>query len=122
MDYLPFFRSIIEQDSEAIVICDLNHTIIYMNPAAKERYKKHGNLIGKTIFDCHGERSREMIKRAVDWFSADKSHNRIFTFHKDSENMDVYMVALRDENAELIGYYEKHEHRDPETQERYNFA
>ncbi len=122
MNYLPFFRSIIEQDSEAIVICDLNHTIIYMNSAAKERYKKHGNLIGKNIFDCHGERSREMIKRAVDWFSADKSHNRIFTFHKDSENMDVYMVALRDENTELIGYYEKHEHRDPETQERYNFA
>ena len=30
------------------------------------------------------------------------------------------MVALRDENGELIGYYEKHEYRTPETMKLYD--
>lgn len=48
------FKSILEQDSAPIVVCDLNHII-------------------------------------------------------------VYMVALRDDNGALIGYYEKHEYRNRET-------
>ena len=31
------------------------------------------------------------------------------------------MVALRDEDGTLIGYYEKHEYRDVETRARYDF-
>ncbi len=31
------------------------------------------------------------------------------------------MVALRDEDGTLIGYYEKHEYRDVETCMRYDF-
>ena len=30
--------------------------------------------------------------------------------------------ALRDEDGTLIGYYEKHEYRDPETLPRYDFT
>ena len=30
--------------------------------------------------------------------------------------------ALRDEDGTLIGYYEKHEYRDPETMPRYDFT
>ena len=37
------------------------------------------------------------------------------------ENKDVYMVALRDEDGKLIGYYEKHEYRNRETAKRYEF-
>ena len=32
----------------------------------------------------------------------------------DEENKDVYMVALRDDDGTLIGYYEKHEYRNRE--------
>ena len=35
--------------------------------------------------------------------------------------MDGYMVALRDEQGGLIGYYEKHEYRNPETEAFYKF-
>ena len=31
------------------------------------------------------------------------------------------MVALRDGNGRLIGYYEKHEYRNVETREKYKF-
>lgn len=123
MELYQYFKSIIDEDRCAVVICDLKHTIIYMNPAACERYTRYGGeaLTGKSLLKCHNPKSNEMISKVVEWFKADKSHNRIFTYYNDKENKDVYMVALRDENAELIGYYEKHEYRNRETEKLYEF-
>lgn len=119
--YGSFYRSIIDQDQSAVVICNLKHEIIYMNPAAVEGYAKSGGdkLIGKSIFDCHNEESAERIKQVVEWFVADKSHNMVYTFHNEKQNKDVYMVALR-EKDKLIGYYEKHEYRDKENMKMYD--
>lgn len=116
-----FFKSIIDTDIMPVVICDLTHTIIYMNPAAAENYSKRGgySLVGKSLLDCHNEESNSKIKAVVKWFSIDKSNNRIFTFHNPKQNKDVYMIALRDEKGELIGYYEKHESRIAETASAY---
>ncbi len=124
MDLTKYFKSIVEQDRCAVVICNLEHDIIYMNPAAIERYKKSGGkaLIGKSILVCHSPQSGELIQKAVLWFAESKEHNLIYTFHNEKENKDVYMVALRDEDGTLIGYYEKHEYRNAETMERYNFG
>ena len=36
----PYFKSIIDMDQCAVVVCNLVHEIIYMNPAAAERYAK----------------------------------------------------------------------------------
>lgn len=118
-----FFLSIIEQDRCAVVICNLEHEIIYMNPAAAERYAKHGGklLVGKSLLDCHGAQSGEQIKKVVAWFQESREHNIIYTFHNEKENRDVYMVALRDEDGTLIGYYEKHEYRNRETEPFYNY-
>lgn len=117
-----FFKSIIDTDIMPVVICDLKHTIIYMNPAAAENYSKRGgySLIGKSLFDCHNEESNNMIKRITEWFKKDKSNNRVFTFHNPKQNKDVYMIALRDAKGELIGYYEKHESRIAETDTAYD--
>lgn len=121
MELSQFFKSIIDQDRAAVVICDLQHTIIYMNPAAKAQYNKHGDLTGSSLLDCHNEKSNEMIKKVVAWFGESKEHNLIYTFHNEKQNKDVYMVALRNESGELIGYYEKHEYRNRETMNFYNF-
>lgn len=114
-----YFRSVVEQDRCAVVICDTSHTIIYMNPAARERYKTRGELVGKSIFQCHNERSNEIIRKVFGGFEKSRENDRVFTFHSDKENKDVYMIALRDENGALIGYYEKHEYRGPETSAPY---
>lgn len=53
-----------------------------------------------------------MIGKILDWFKADKVNNRVHTFFNEKQNKDVYMIALRDEQGELIGYYEKHEYRN----------
>lgn len=121
MELNSYFKSVIDQDRAAVVICNLQHVIIYMNNAARERYKKYGDIVGKSLLDCHNPRSCELIQRVLEWFAADSSHNIIFTYHNERENKDVYTVALRDENGGLIGYYEKHEFRNPEEAEPNNF-
>lgn len=115
-DIYLYFKSIVEQDRCAVVICDINDIIIYMNPAAKERYKKHGDLIGKSIMDCHNEHSCQKIREVVEWFKQSAENNIMFTYHNPKENKDVYMVALRDDDKKLIGYYEKHEYRTSENE------
>ena len=116
------YKSVLEMDRAAIVICDLDHIIIYMNPAAIIRYDKWGGkaLLGNNLLDCHNEKSEEMIRRVLDWFKASKDNNIVYTSYNGKENKDVYMVALRNDLGELIGYYEKHEYRDRETMEMYN--
>lgn len=123
MELYQYFKSIIDEDRSAVVICDLEHTIVYMNPVACNRYAKYGGakLMGKSLLDCHDSKSNEKILKVIDWFKADNSHNRIFTYYNEKENKDVYMVALRDEHSRLIGYYEKHEYRNRETEELYKF-
>ena len=118
------FKSVLEADRAAVVLCNLEHEIIYMNPVAMERYGKWGGkaLLGKSLLDCHNERSRELIGKVVDWFKVSKDHNIVYTFYNQKENKDVYMVALRNDAGELIGYYEKHEYRDKETMKMYDLT
>lgn len=118
-----YFKSIIDNDKNAVVICDQNHRIIYMNPAAVKRYEKRGgaSLIGKNLLNCHNSRSINLIEKTLMWFRENKENNIVYTSYNEKENKDVYMVALRDESGKLIGYYEKHEIRNRETQQPYNF-
>lgn len=119
-----YMKSVIDMDRASVVICDLHHTIIYMNPAAIKRYEKRGGkaLIGKSLLECHNHNSNEIIKKVLSWFLEDVGHNMIYTYHNEKENKDVYMVALRDAEHTLIGYYEKHEYRDRETAPLYDFS
>lgn len=124
MELADFFQSIIEQDRCAVVICNVQHEIIYMNPAAVARYAGRGGakLVGNSILDCHNEKTGEIIRKVAAWFAESAEHNILYTYHNEKENKDVYMVALRDGDGTLIGYYEKHEYRNPETAEAYHFT
>ena len=66
-DLNAYFKSIIDQDREAVVICDLDHTILYMNPAAVVDYGKYGGaaLLGKSLLACHNPHSVEAIRKVV---------------------------------------------------------
>ena len=121
MELTQYFKSIIDEDPCAVVICNLDHEIIYMNPAAVLNYEKYGGkeLLGRNLLDCHNAKSCEGIKKVVAWFASDETHNLVYTSHDEKRNKDVYMVALRDD-GKLIGYYEKHEYRDRETMRPYD--
>ena len=60
MELNAYFKSLVDQDRAAVVICDLEHTIIYMNPAAIASYAKHGGaaLLGKSVLTCHNPPAR----------------------------------------------------------------
>lgn len=123
MELSTYFKSIIDQDLCAVVICNPDHEIIYMNPAAVSRYAARGgaDLLGKSLLLCHGPKSQSRIEEVVSWFAESREHNRVYTSYNPKENKDVYMVALRDQEGNLIGYYEKHEYRNRETGDFYNF-
>ncbi len=117
-------QSVLDRDNTPIVLCDLDHIIRYMNPKAIRHYANYGGeaLIGHSLLDCHNAKSVEMICKIVDWFSKSKENNRIYTFRNAKENKDVYMIALRNQAGDLIGYYEKHEYRNIETAALYDFS
>ncbi|MCC8138168.1 MAG: PAS domain-containing protein [Clostridiales bacterium] len=109
------WKAVIDADDAPIVICNMEHTIVYMNPSAIQRYQKSGGekLVGRSIFDCHNARSREIILSVVEKFRRDPVLHKVHTYSKnwDGEDSDVYMVALKNDSGDLIGYYEKHESR-----------
>ena len=119
-----FYKSVLEQDEAAVVLCNLNHIIVYMNPAAARRYAKSGgyDLVGKSLMGCHNAKSNEMIEKVVAWFKESPEHNKVYTFFNEKENKDVYMIALRDADSKLIGYYEKHVYRNRENGKQYDFS
>ncbi len=117
-----FFKSVIDADDAPVVICDLEHMIVYMNPTAVKRYEKRGGaaLVGRSIKGCHNEDSNAKIEQVIAWFKKDKGNNKVYTFHNEKENKDVYMIALRNDEGELIGYYEKHAYRTRESMAMYD--
>ena len=106
-------KSVLDQDTAPVVVCDIDDIIVYMNPSAITRY--HKDLTGNSIKDCHPPKANEMIDKVVAWFHENKDNKIMYTYRNDDENKDVYMVALRDDDGTLIGYYEKHEYRSKET-------
>ena len=112
-----YFKSIIDQTEEPIVICDLDFKILYMNSVAIDTY--HQDLTGKSLRDCHNLQSNQKMEQVIDWFRKDTKNNKVYSYHRDKSNRDTYIVALRDENQELIGFYERHIDRNVETGERY---
>ncbi len=118
------FKSLLEYDRAPVVICDLNHVVMYINPAAAKHYEKFGgkNIVGKSIFNCHNQKSCDKITRVIEWFLLSNDNNMIYTFRNERINKDVYMVALRDDTGALIGYYEKHEFRNVESNKLYDFS
>jgi DUF438 domain-containing protein len=93
-----------------ILFVDCNHVIQYMNKRAEYHYYRergYSNLIGKPIFDCHHDpKSEEMIRSIVEKL---KNHANEVFLQVSVRNERVYIVPVRDENGDLIGYFERFE-------------
>ncbi len=50
----------------AVTVCDNEGIIIYMNDRAATTFAKYGdNLIGRSLYEFHAERSSEMIRQML---------------------------------------------------------
>ncbi len=107
MEEIEILKGILNSYPYFIVFVDNDYIIRFMNKPAQDHYLKKGkNLIGKSIFDCHNEKSIEKIK---------KSYEEIKTTGKDvfifvnSKNQRVYMQGVKNEKGEWIGFIERFE-------------
>ena len=49
-------KSVLDQDTAPVVVCDMDDIIVYMNPSAIKHY--HKDLTGRSIKDCLVQRKQ----------------------------------------------------------------
>jgi len=86
----------------AITICDKNGIILEMNDKAAKSFENDGgyNLIGKNLFDCHNQNSRDKTEELL----REKEVN-VYTIEKNGKNKLIYQSPWF-EKGELRGLVE----------------
>ena len=95
-----------------VTVCDLNAKIVYMNEASIKNFAKKGGkeLIGKSLFDCHNQKSNELIKgqlnkRTVNVYESDKKIIRQFPWIENGEHKGIIEISFdvnkKDKNETL---------------------
>ena len=97
--------AILDSLKAPILFADTEHVTRYMNEAAIAHYTGGESLIGRSLLDCHNERSQQMM---IEILAAmrEGEEERIIT---DDKERRIYMRAVRDVDGHLLGYYERYE-------------
>jgi DUF438 domain-containing protein len=109
MDNEKIMAYILDSFPYPVVFADCGHIIRYMNRAARYFYHQergYGELLGKSLLDCHNDQSREKINAALEKL---KNHGNEVFIGVSVKNQRIYMNPVRDENGVLIGYFERFE-------------
>ena len=85
----------------AVTAADAEGVITYMNRRARETYKKHGNLVGKSLYGCHGERAAAIIRRLL----AEGGTNS-YTIEKNGQRKMIYQTAVTTADGRVEGIVE----------------
>ena len=92
-------KSVLNQDTAPVVVCDIDDIIVYMNPSAVERY--HKDLTGKSIKDCHPPKANEMIDMGIALCHFDltaKENNLNVVFEQNNPKIETdaeYIASFR---------------------------
>ncbi len=97
----------VESLKDPFVFADTAHVIRYMNKAAIAHYDDGAALIGRSLFDCHNDKSRRIIEETLEAFHAGEEE-RLITVDDDRL---IYMRVVRDGDGKVMGYYERYEPR-----------
>lgn len=89
-----------------IVFADREHIVRYMNKTAKQRYGERVK-IGQSLFNCHNENSRHKIEEFLK--RADQGEDEMFELLNGKTGEREFFVPVRNDNNEVIGYFERHE-------------
>ena len=109
-----FFKGIVDSEEGPIVICSLDYRVIYENPAALKYYSSVSPMTGKLLSTYMDEEMMSKVTMSVEWFKEDKKNNKVFALHDKTNNMDMYILAIRGSDNELIGFYGRREDRTPD--------
>ena len=105
MTDIKLFQAFMNSMKNRYMFVDNNHIIQYMNKPALEQYEGGAKLLGTSIFDCHNEESNKMIKEIYAKMQNGLEEEMI----TDNEKYRIYMRAVRDDEGNLLGYYERYE-------------
>ena len=109
MNREEMFEAILDSIPHRIVFVDTDHIIRFLNKEARHHYydvRGYGELVGKSIFECHSEKSREMLIAAVEKL---RNHGNEIYLGVSVYNERKYINPVRNEKGELIGYFERFE-------------
>ncbi|MCL7452626.1 MAG: PAS domain-containing protein [Anaerolineae bacterium] len=98
--------AILDSLKDPVLFADTAHVTRYMNRAAVAYYKEGETLIGRSLLDCHNERSQQMMIDILAEMQAEGLEERLIT---DNEKHRIYMRAVRDLAGQVLGYYERYE-------------
>ena len=97
--------AILDSLKDPLLFADTAHMVRYMNKAAIAYYSEGEKYLGRSLLDCHNEQSQHTI---IETLAAMRTglQERLIT---DDEEHRIYMRAVRDENGQVLGYYERYE-------------
>ena len=98
--------AILDSLKDPILFADTEHVTRYMNKAAVAHYAEEGeDLVGRSLLDCHNERSQQMMVEILAEMH-EGLDERLIT---DNEKHRIFMRVVRDTNGQVLGYYERYE-------------
>ena len=102
---LRLLECLMDSLKDPFVFADTQHVIQYMNRTAIDHYKGKPAEVGRSIFDCHNEKSKQIILDVFESFQNGENEKMI----TDNQKYRIFMRAVRDKEGKLIGYYERYE-------------
>lgn len=89
-----------EELSSAVTVCDKEANIVYQNRKARKTFSDYGELMGKNLKDCHGEKSWKMI---LEMLESGKSNT--YTIEKKGVKKMIHQTPWYEE-GNLMGLVE----------------
>lgn len=105
-----FMSALLDSLKDPVLVADTEHTIFYMNRAAIAHYEEGESLLGRSLLDCHNERSCRMIAEILAAMQQEGVEEQLIT---DDEEHRIFMRAVREPGGDVIGYYERYEPPSP---------
>jgi len=100
-----FFRNLLDSFKAPVLFADTGHIVRYANRAAESFYPDGDKLVGRSLFDCHNEKSQRQMIAILQQMEAGLEEILI----TDNEKRRIYMRAVRNQAGGLLGYYERFE-------------
>jgi len=107
-----FMAAILDSLKDPILVADPEHVTRYMNKAAIAFYEEGESLIGRSLLDCHNEQSQKLMIEILAAMHQGLQEQLI----TDNEKHRLYMRVVRDEEGQVLGYYERYEPPKAEAQ------
>lgn len=109
MDELEMYKGILDSYPYPIVFVDNDYIIRFMNKNAKYHYyeeRNYDDLIGKSLFLCHHDQSKEKIMTAYEGI---KNNGKPVFIGVSTNNLRIYMQGVKNDRHEWIGFFERFE-------------